>query len=360
MISKAGVGTTAILLKYQAAVYKGQYSHMNLLRAFIFPLLLASCHSESQNATTESISVPPENTSTFDTQGHRGARGLKPENTLPSFEAALDLGVSTLELDLHYSADNKVVVWHDDRIKKNKCKLIDPSSNAPDPESTVDLSSLLIRNLSVQKLKAYRCDLNPDTALFPHQNKRSTELALDNYTIPTLAELFQFVNAYAVSQRKTKFQQSNAVTVKFNLETKRRPTRPEVINDDFDGVNPGQFELEILRLIDLFNLDGRASIQSFDFRSLWAIAAVRPSIPLVALSDLDKPDINELSARGATTWSPNIITLETADIDRAHSLGIKVIPWTVNEPALIGKAIEMGVDGVISDYPDRVLSQLKD
>jgi glycerophosphoryl diester phosphodiesterase len=295
----------------------------------------------------------------FDVQGHRGARGLKPENTLPAFETALDLGVTTLEMDLHLTADGVVVVWHDPEIDKGKCGL-DPGTavDAPDPDSLIAQGpKLMISNLTFEQVQAYRCDRNPDFDKYPDQNPDPTPLAGDDYWIVSLGELFDFVDAYSRSESKSDAQRENASRVQFNVETKRRPDQPKLINDGFDGVKPGPFELAILEQVKQRNLTGRVIIQSFDHRSLWAIRSVNREIRLAALiwhGMSDEPA--DLAAKGANIWSPVYRMATPALLAQAHKAGMTVIPWTVNEPEEMRRLIEMGVDGIISDRPDLLIN----
>ncbi|NKQ36619.1 MAG: hypothetical protein HF973_13520 [Chloroflexi bacterium] len=307
-------------------------------------------------ASTEMIArTLPEN---IDAEGHRGTRGLKPENTLPAFETALDLGVDTLELDLHYTSDGVVVLWHDDKIEKDKCRL-DPDSDveAPDPDSLIKWGdALMISQLTLEQLKAYQCDRNPDEDTFPDQDNAPTALAGSNYRPVALAELFDFVQAYSQSEEKSEAQRANAAQVQFNIETKRKPDNPKAISDGFDGQNPGPFELEILRLVDEYGLEDRVIIQSFDFRSIWAIRSVNDTIRLAALSrQAGSADLPEIAAKGANIWSPKYSTLTEPLVSKAHKLGLQVVPWTVNDPDDMRAMLEMGVDGIISDRPDILL-----
>lgn len=309
-----------------------------------FVLFLVACGSSSST-----ISAPmnfqfitntnlPEN---FDIQGHRGARGLKPENTLPSFETALDLGVSTLELDLHYSADNVVIVWHDDEISQSKCVIGD---EAP-----------LISQLNLTQIISTRCNLNPDLDRFPIQDNSKSLLAGDNYQIITLENIFKFVKTYSESTLKTEAQRSNAMQIQFNIETKRKIDKPEGINDGFNGIDPGPFELEILRLIAQFNLQDRVIIQSFDKRSLNAIRSVNNSIRLAFLTNEDIPSPTELTRLNVNIWSPNYRDLSASLVNSAHDINLKVIPWTINDAHTMQTLIDMGVDGIITDRPDILL-----
>src|SRR6266478_3980859 len=157
----------------------------------------------------------------FNLQGHRGARGMVPENTLPSFEFALDVGVSSIETDLHLSRDGVVIVSHE------------PGVGEP---------QRLISQLALAELRQIRVDRNPDPARFPHQVATPTPLAnsfaaargLDPFGLPTLDDLFAFVRAYAGSADKTPELKARADRVILDLELKRVPARPEFIGDAFD------------------------------------------------------------------------------------------------------------------------------
>jgi len=292
----------------------------------------------------------------FDVQGHRGARGLKPENTLPAFEAALDLRVTTLELDLHFAADGQVVVWHDPVVESEKCGLAEGApAGTPDPDDGSSRADRLVASLTVDQLRWFQCDRNPDPDAHPAQRTEETELAGDNFRIVTLERLFEFVEEYANSEAKTSEQRANAAGVRFNVETKRRPDNAQTIGDGFNGVEAGPFELALLDLIDRFGLGSRIVIQSFDHRSLWAIHAVDSEIRLSALTSNIPPDLAGLVANGASIWSPRATTLTETLITRAHAVGLRVTPWTVNDPLEATHLISMGVDGIITDRPDLMM-----
>lgn len=289
-------------------------------------------------------------------QGHRGARGLSPENTLPSFETALDLGVDTLELDLHFSADGQVVVWHDPVIEASKCGRSDET--LPDP-LTAPESEVMVRSLSSEQLRRYQCDRNPSAGRYPEQDNEATALAGDDFGIVTLGELFDFVAAYAESEAKTPDQRAGAAVVQFNIETKRKPDRPDAIGDGFDGSSAGSFELEVLRVVAEHGLTERVVIQSFDLRSITAVHAANATIRLAAL-DSSGIGVDDMVATGATIWSPNqdLVTSDTVKI--AHAADLLVIPWTVNDPDDMTRLIELGVDGLITDRPDLLMALLAD
>ena len=300
---------------------------------------------------------PVAEASRLDIQGHRGARGLAPENTLPGFEIALDLEVSTLELDLHFTADDRVVVWHDAVVDRDKCGLAPGAPpDVPDPDDVlIPDEDLMIRNLEVAQLSWFRCDRNPSQGRYPEQRAEATALAGDDFRIVTLAEVFDFVATYASSNTKTESQRRAAMSVEFNIETKRKPDRPETIGDGFDGKSPGPFERAVLADVTERGLTSRVVIQSFDHRSLWAVRSVDPEIRLAALSVREQVDHDGLAARGASIWSPNFDAISEASVAAAHDAGLLVVPWTVNDPDDMSRLIELGVDGLITDRPDLLI-----
>lgn len=306
-------------------------------------------------AADESPSILPAD---FDLEGHRGARGLRPENTLPAFETALDLGVTTLELDLHLSADGALVIWHDDFVTPEKCRLDATGDNPPpDPDDpAVTETELRISHLTLDQLKQYRCDRNPDPQKFPDQDNSGTALAGDAYRLTTLGEFFDFVDRYAASEEKSEEQRNQAAQVQFNVETKRKQD-PDVIGDDFDGVNPGPFEIAIVTMIEERGLVDRTIIQSFDHRSLWAAHTLNPAIRLAALTSKRPPDLDEYAAKGAAIWSPRYKDVTPDRVQKAHDLGLLVIPWTVDDLDTAQKLIDLGVDGLITDRPDLFLTE---
>ncbi len=324
-------------------------------------LAVASCTSpetvsvatlDPAPAASRPTSVAPN--SSFDVEGHRGARGLRPENTLPAFEVALDLGVSTLELDLHLSSDGQVIVWHDPFVDPSKCRLDSEIAGLPNPD-TANEAELAIRSLTAAQLGGYICDRNPDVGRYPDQRADPGELAGLDYRIVTLTELFGFVASYTNSEEKTPKQRANAAVVQFNIETKRVPNDPATIGDDFDGSNPGQFELTILEDVQQSGMAGRVIIQSFDHRSLKAINSVNNEIRLAALTRDPVGNPGAFADWGAKIWSPRASTLTAASVEAAHQADLLVIPWTVNDIDHMQSLIEMGVDGIITDRPDLLL-----
>ncbi|MEZ4640939.1 MAG: glycerophosphodiester phosphodiesterase family protein [Caldilineaceae bacterium] len=266
----------------------------------------------------------------FDVQGHRGARGLKPENTLPAFETALDLGVDTLELDLHLTADDVVVIWHDDTVSADKCRL-DPAwvnPNAPDPALAPE-SERMIRRLTFAQLQEYRCDLNPDEDTFPEQNSDPTALAGDDFRIVSLDQLFAFVEAYTAAAEKDASLRQNAGVVRFNLETKRNPRKPDAIGDDFDGQATAFLNRQ---WSSRFRRTGWASGDDPELRSPFASYTADQAAAVAPVGVGDRRRMSLPAGQGCTVLSPRQDLVTPSLLSQAHAHGVKVIPWTVNDP----------------------------
>lgn len=296
-------------------------------------------------------------TSHFDLQGHRGARALWPENTLTGFARALEIGVTTLELDCGVTADGVVVVSHD--------RLLNPDHTRDADGRFLDVTGPSLRTLTYAQLQQYDVGrLRPGSgyaAQFPEQQ------AVDGERIPRLADVFALV------------QRSGNRTVRFNVETKIDPTQPE------QTATPEEFAVALIEVIREAGMESRTAIQSFDWRTLVLMRKLAPGIALVALTDqqpdedtmeVGKPgasiwlggfDVDDhggsvprtVQALGARVWSPHAMDLSPALVAEAHALGLAVIPWTVNDPKDMEQVIALGVDGLITDYPDRLRSLLQ-
>jgi glycerophosphoryl diester phosphodiesterase len=304
----------------------------------------------------------------FDLQGHRGARGLKPENTLPSVEAALDVGVTSIEIDLHLTRDGVPVIFHDAVVSDRLCRLV-PGRGAPDPAGRPQVSAL-----TLAQMRGYRADRNPDPGRFPEQDARVTPLAglfagqrdIDPYTPPTLADLFAFADAYAgdlgARAGKTPEQRARAGQVRFDLELKRVPFRPEAIGDDFYGASGGLLEQRVVEAVRAAGMAGRTAVRSFDHRSVWAVHRLDPALATAVIVANTAPVSPAEVARqaGAGTYCPDVEFLDEAQVREAHAANIRVVPWTVNEPADWVRLLAWGVDGVTTDYPDRLAAFLRE
>jgi glycerophosphoryl diester phosphodiesterase len=297
----------------------------------------------------------------FDLQGHRGARGQKPENTLPSFEAALDSGVTSIETDLHLARDGIVVLYHDPTIPGRLCR--GPAQGG----------SLLISSLNLGQLRAYRADLNPEPECFPEQNAAVTPLArlfaaqrgMDAFAPPTLHDLFEFASAYVgelgAKTGKTEQQRAKAHHVVFDLELKRVPGHPEYTGDDFDGISPALLEKCVVDAIEQAGVVHRTRVRSFDHRSVRAVRQLCPALRTAVLVDALGPigAVESARAAQATTCCPRINLVDEALVRQLHEADIRVVPWTVNDPSTLERLLDWHVDGVTTDYPERCAQILR-
>jgi glycerophosphoryl diester phosphodiesterase len=295
----------------------------------------------------------------FNLQGHRGSRGLLPENTLPAFEKAIELGVTTLELDVGVSKDGIVVISHD---------------RALNPEITRDASGayltmpLLVNRLTMAELKTYDVGrINPDSAYakrFPDQQ------AIDGTRMPALSTLFKRVDALGAKK------------LRFNIETKISPEKPN------DTVSAAVFARKLLDLVRVHGMTSRVTIQSFDWRTLQIINTLQKghgkrvltscltaqqafTNNIVPKSDkgpfwtgsvraADHADVPSMvKTAGCDVWSPHFADITPILVKKSHDLGLQVIPWTTNSELEMTAVLEAGADGLITDYPDRALPLLK-
>ncbi len=294
----------------------------------------------------------------FDLQGHRGARGLWPENTLAGFSRTRALGVTTFELDCAVTRDGVVVISHDPQ---------------PNPDHTRDAQGRFLDGpgppicaMSYAQLQQYDVGrLKPGTAYaaqFPQQQP------VDGERIPRLAELFAL---FAAPQERE---------VRFNIEAKLFPLQPALT------VAPEDFVSLLLEDVRRAGLEARVIIQCFDWRVLRLVQELAPAIATAALTDQQGEDDTVYSGRsapspwlagldirdfggsvprlsqaiGAAVWSPNYLDLDPPALAQAHELGLSVIPWTVNEPEDMRRLVANGVDGMISDRPDLLRSVLQE
>ncbi len=282
----------------------------------------------------------------FDLQGHRGTRGLAPENTLPAFEKAMRMGVDTLELDVGLSADNVLVISHDPYL--NPLLVRDAKG-----EWLAGTKGPLIRLLTYAQIQAYELGrIKPGT---PYATQFATQEAVDGTRMPTLASLFDRVKALGSK-------------VRFNIETKIDPTQPN------DTASPEVMTHALVKVVRDAGMASRVTIQSFDWRTLQLGQTIAPEIPTAYLSFqnagndtitsgvwtagykiADYPDIPTMvKAAGGAIWSPNGGAVTEDLVKKAHAVGLQVLPWTINNPPEMDKLIGWGVDGIISDYPDRL------
>ena len=293
---------------------------------------------------------------TIDLQGHRGARGLLAENTLPSFALALQAGVSTLELDVVVTRDDVLVISHDPALNPDITRDAQGrflNSQGPD-----------IRQLTFAQLQSYDVGrINPTSR---YAQNFSAQKGQDGVRIPRLKDLFELVKTQGHTQ------------VKFAIETKITPQRPDQTPE------PERFVQLLLQEIKEHGMSERVQILSFDWRTLQVVQKLAPGMPTVYLTAqlpaLDNLGIKAgqpsawtagvqhaqhgsvpqmIKAAGGTHWSSFWRELDAQNVREAQSLGLKVLAWTVNDRQSMGQMLDLGVDGLVTDRPDIAADLLK-
>lgn len=274
---------------------------------------------------------PMSSTSVFDWQGHRGARGLMPENSIPAFLKALEYpAIQTLELDLAVSKDLQLIVSHEPWLSPNICLNPSGDSLSINPEDEV-----LIFRLTASAIKDYDCgSLTPKE--FPNQQSVSV-------VKPTLEEVINAVSAYCTEQ--------NRPFPNFNMEIKSQPNWDEIYTPAI-----GDFVNLVVKSLDRFGIRAVTNIQSFDVRPLQILHELDPTIPLSYLIYEKKSLSEHIEDLGFTPRiiSPHYKILDEDFISQAKDAGMKMVPWTVNEIEDMENLIAMGIDGIITDYPNKI------
>lgn len=284
----------------------------------------------------------------FDLEAHRGGRGEFTEESATAFTHALDLNVSTLELDVLVAEDGTPVVWHDPSVQAEKCSDTAPAT-PNDPE--FPYVGKLVHELNWQQLQTLDC--GKKLADFPNAQP-----------VPG-NKMLQLKDVFALAAKHPHGQDMH-----FNIETKLEAEKRA------DSATPQQFLDAILPVIHASGADNRSVIQSFDWRSLELMRDQAPQIPTVLLwddttwkpgsvwtgsvnFDATQGDITRAAKQvGASILSPDFALVSAESVSRAHAAGLTVVPWTVNESVDITSMIDAGVDGIITDYPTRALEIL--
>jgi glycerophosphoryl diester phosphodiesterase len=290
----------------------------------------------------------------IDLQGHRGARGLAPENTLAGFRTALAIGVTTLETDLALTRDGVLVLSHEPRLASALTRGPDGNWLAADGPPFVELDAAKLGGYDVGRL-------NPASR---YAEQWPEQRSSDGEQIPTLASLF----ALAREARSP-----GGRPLRFNIETKITP------QGEVPTADSARFARAVVDAVKAANMADRVTVQSFDWRSLRALKAIAPAQRTACLtieSDTMNTVLADASgaspwhaglkladhggslprmvhAAGCSVWSPFWRNVTTDALDESHRLGLAVIPWTVNDPADMERLLALGVDGLITDYPDR-------
>ena len=299
-----------------------------MYRILILLLIMASSCSKATRILNES---PTMTTPSFDWQGHRGARGLLPENTLTAFAHALTYpAIKTLELDLAVTKDQQLVVSHEPWMAALICTHPDGS-----PVSEEEEQSLLIHQMTLAEVQSFDCGLRGN-ANFPEQVARPTRK-------PTLAAMVEIAEQIAQDlKRPLPF---------YNIEIKSLPEWDEVYTP-----LPEAFARLLLQELARLGIAERTTIQSFDVRSLQAVRQQAPSQTLAYLVANRNTLEENLDTLGflPDIYSPYYLLCTPELTQSLHQQNILLIPWTVNDPKEMKRLVEMGVDGIITDYPNRI------
>ena len=296
----------------------------------------------------------------FDLEGHRGTRGLAPENTLPAFAKALEIGVDTLELDANVTRDGVVVISHNTSLNPD-------ITRGPDGR-WIAKAGPPIHSLTFEELSRY--DVGRIDPATKYARQFPDQVAVDGTHMPRLSDLFAMV------------RRAGDRRVRFNIETKISPLAP----DETPG--PEEFTHRVIDEIRAGGMARRATLESFDWRTLAIAQRIAPEIPTVYLTSQQRwgdnictgpaagsPTVDPaqcqdspwtagvqlreagsvprmVKAAGGSIWSPFYRDIDQAEVKEAHALGIAVVVWTVNDPEEMKRMVELGVDGLITDRPD--------
>ncbi|WP_373492641.1 glycerophosphodiester phosphodiesterase [Aquiflexum sp.] len=263
----------------------------------------------------------------YDLQGHRGSRGLMPENTIPAMIKALDLGVTALELDLAVTKDGQIIVSHEPYMNPVICLKPD-GSEIPSGDKSHN-----IYQMTFDDVLQYDCGTKFHSGF--------TQQVKFHVTKPRLSDMIDVVEKYVSDLGLPK--------PNYNIEIKSSP--------DGDGIYhpaPKEFSDLVYQLIDE-KLDwSRVNIQSFDFRVLQYMHQAYSKVTLAMLVEHAAKSNEQLEKLGfqPQIYSPFFPALTKEIVAQLHQKGMKVIPWTVNTTELMEKLLDMGVDGIITDYPN--------
>jgi glycerophosphoryl diester phosphodiesterase len=295
-------------------------TRLSLILLFGAAVFILRCTSSSKT-----MGVPD-----FDKQGHRGCRGLMPENTIPAMIRAIDLGVTTIEMDVVISKDRKVVLSHDPRFSSE-------ISTRPGgkPLSASEEKNHVLYQMDYEEIRMWDVGMKP-VLRFPKQQKMKAYK-------PLLEELIDSVESYI----RTK----GLKPVQYNIETKCNPSGDGVLHP-----GPEEFTDLLMEVINLKGIGNRTIVQSFDERTLQVMHRKYPRIRTSYLIEGTETNTVELNIAKLgfkpDIYSPEYRLVTPEMVQYCRSKGMKLIVWTVNDREQIRKQKELGVDGIISDYPD--------
>ena len=306
----------------------------NFLKLFLISFIFISCASTQKNNTVNNegkkTSSEAKALGEFDKQGHRGCRGLMPENTIPAMINAIGLGVTTLEMDISISKDKKVFLSHEAFL--NHEITTRPDGGFIDEK---DEKSFNMYQMNYADIIKYDVGLKPHPR-FPGQQKMKA-------IKPLLADVFKAVKEYMMMARRP--------YPFYNIETKSLPETDNKLHPA-----PAEFVELLMKVIKENEMENQVIIQSFDFRTLQYLHQHYPKIKTAMLVEADNKSSfrKQIKDIGFTPdiYSPEFSLVIPDLIKDCHTLNMKIIPWTVNDKKKIEELKVMGVDGIISDYPN--------
>ena len=267
----------------------------------------------------------------FEIHAHRGARSFFPENTIAAFLKAVELGVEAIELDLCVSGDNRVVVSHDPYMQAGLC-------TAPDGRVLTKGDEMRYLLYSMKYADIVRFNCGRPSAGFPGQQKiRAVK--------PTLEEVFRIVEQDAEKMRPE-------AAMIYNLEVKSRAEGDGVLHPP-----PYDYAELVTTVIGKSGLSSRVRVQSFDVRILRAVRKISPGLSLgllIGKGQKPEPELNRLGFK-PDYLNPFYSMVDRDLVEMLHERQIGIVPWTVNSPGTMNALAGMGVDGIITDYPERAL-----
>jgi len=304
----------------------------SISKIILLSVILLACNN-SKKMADQSKELPGQSSvslGVFDKQGHRGCRGLMPENSIPAMVNALGLGVTTLEMDVVFTKDKLVVLSHEPFF--NHEITTKPDGNFIDEKEEQKYN---IYQMNYEEVSRFDVGMKPHPR-FPQQEKMKV-------VKPLLSDVFKAIRNEMITRKRPE--------PIFNIETKTTPATDGIFHPA-----PAEFVEILMKVIKDHDMEEYVIIQSFDFRTLQYLHEHYPSVKTAMLiEDFDKRALEEqLKSLGfiPTIYSPAFELVNESLIQQCHQQNIKIIPWTVNDKTNIDRLKKMGVDGIISDYPN--------
>lgn len=319
-------------------------NNINVLLIALISLLFTQCDNNSKQKQKsdyqqDTLAVKKEDVKPeqlIDIQGHRGCRGLMPENTIPAFLKALALGITTLELDVVVTKDKKVVISHEPWLSAEICK--DMWGKDVQEAKEPNIYKMTYAQLS-------KCDCGSRTpANFPKQRKTIANK-------PLLTELIDTIAIWCEANNIDKYK------IHYNIEIKRKPEHDRIFNPPVE-----EFVDLVLADIKAKKIEDQCNIQSFDWEVLQITKEKAPNIMLAMLVENELSPQENLDSLGFTPeiYSCYFKLIDNELLEFVQKNNMKLIPWTVNEPQDIERMFQLPINGIITDYPDRVLKMIKE